>query len=245
MGNCRWDTTMGKDELKERELEQELEVLYKKVASFDSLENIERQEKDSKEPAKTEEQLKHQKQSGESLSQEREKRTFRLFRIIPVLGLITLSCIIVAILVWPKIYRYEAVNSGGKNYLMRINSLTGGAMYFDGREWLHPPIPAGSAKKFSESPKDQPAPKNTKNWNYAVQVKAYPVASKSEAIAFVEYLKKGQPDVHIEKVHLPERGIWYRILLGYFTSAEEASDYMKEKRIVDAYPDSYVQSRSE
>lgn len=228
---------MGRDDLRKSELEQELEALYKKVARADSLENIQKQETWPKEPTKTEEGLKLQNQSEESLSQEKEKRTLRLFRIIPDLGLIALLCIIIVILVWPKIYRYESINSGGKNYLLRINSLTGRAMYFDGTEWWQSPLPADVARKVSD--------KNTKNWKYAIQVKAYPEARNSEAIAFVEYLKKGQPDVHMEKVHLPGRGIWYRILLGYFPSAEEASNYMKEKKIFDAYPDSYVRPRSE
>jgi len=236
---------MGKDELRESDLERELEALYKKVATLDSLEDTKRQERESTEPTKTEEGLGFQHHSEESLFQAREKRTLRIFGIVPALGLITLSFVIVAILVWPKIYRYDSINSGGKTYLARVNTLTGKTMYFDGREWWHPPIPADSAKKFSESPKDQPTPKNTKNWKYSIQVKAYPEASNSEAIAFVEYLKKGQPNVRMEKVHLPGRGIWYRILLGYFMTAEEASDYMKEKRIVDAHPDSYVRSRAE
>jgi len=258
---------MERDDLRKSELEQDLEALYKEVASAGSLENIQTQETWSKEPTKTEEGSALQNQSEESLSQEKEKRTFRLFRIIPGLGLIALSCIIVAILIWPKIYLYESIDSGGKNYLLRINSLTGGAMYFDGREWRQSPLPADVAGKVSESPENQPTrvqpagrdkmkdrtegvsirppSKNTKNWKYAIQIKAYPEAGNSEAIAFVEHLKKGQPDVHMEKVHLPGRGIWYRILLGYFTSAEEASNYMKEKKISDVYPGSHVRPRSE
>jgi hypothetical protein len=267
MGNCRWDTTMGRDELRQSEIEQELEALYKKVARVDSLGDIKRIEQGSKKPTKPEEGLELQHQSEESLFQAREKRTFRIYSIIPALGFITLSFVIVAILVWPKIYRYESIDSGGRTYSVRINSLTGKSMYFDGREWLRFPIPANFAKKVSESQNDQPTKvqptrvdtikgrnegltvhtpsKNKKNWNYSVQVKAYPEASNREAIAFVEYLKTGHPDVHMEKIHLPGRGIWYRILIGYFMTAEEASDYMKKKRIVDAYPDSYVQSHSE
>jgi hypothetical protein len=36
---------MGKDELRERELEKELEALYKKVASLDTLQSSKGQEK--------------------------------------------------------------------------------------------------------------------------------------------------------------------------------------------------------
>jgi hypothetical protein len=160
------------------------------------------------------------------------------------LVLLALSFVVVAILVWPKIYRYDSVNSGGKTYVLRVNSVTGHTMYFDGKEWLKSPLPADSVKKLSESPKE-PTPQNTRKWDFAIQVKAYPEAGESEAVAFVEYLRKSQPDVHMEKVHLPGRGVWYRIFLGYFMTADEASDYMKEKKIFDAYPGSYVQSRSQ
>jgi hypothetical protein len=236
---------MGKDELRQHELEKELEALYKKVASLDTLGKSKRQEKESEEPIKTDEELDFQQQSGESPFQSEKKRILRIFGVVPTLVLLALSFVVVAILVWPKIYRYDSINSGGKTYVLRVNSVTGQTMYFDGKEWLKSPIPADSVKKLAESPKDQPAQQNTINWNFAIQVKAYPEASGSEAVAFMEYLRKGQPDVHMEKVHLPGRGIWYRIFLGYFMTADEASDYMKKKRIADAYPGSYVQSRSQ
>jgi hypothetical protein len=185
-----------------------------------------------------------QQQSGESPFRAEKSRILRIFGLVPTLVLLALSCVVVAILVWPKIYRYDSINSGGKTYVMRVNSVTGHTMYFDGKEWLKSPLPADSVRKLSESPKDQPTQQNTINWNFAIQVKAYPEASESEAVAFVAYLKQGQPDVHMEKVHLPGRGIWYRIFLGYFMTADEASDYVKKKKIFDAYPGSYVQSRS-
>jgi len=236
---------MGKDELRQHELEKELEALYKKVASLDTLGKSKRQEEVSEEPIKTDEGLDFQQQSGESPFQSEKKRILRIFGAVPTLVLLALAFVVVAILLWPKIYRYDSISSGGKTYVLRVNSVTGQTMYFDGKEWLKSPIPEDSVKKSAESPKDQPTQQNTINWNFAIQVKAYPEASGSEAVAFVEYLRKGQPDVHMEKVHLPGRGIWYRIFLGYFMTADEASDYMKKKRIADAYPDSYVQSRSQ
>lgn len=236
---------MEKDELRGRELEKELEALYKKVARLDTLEKSEGQEKESKEPTKTEGGMGFQQQSEESPFQAEKKRILRIFGVVPTLVLLALSFVVVAILVWPKIYRYDSINSGGKTYVLRVNSVTGHTMYFDGKEWLKSPIPADSVKKLSGSPKEKQTQQNTINWNFAIQVKAYPEASESEAVAFVEYLKQGQPDVHMEKVHLPGRGIWYRIFLGYFTTADEASDYMKKKKIFDAYPGSYVQSRSQ
>jgi hypothetical protein len=236
---------MGKDELRQHELEKELEALYKKVASLDTLGKSKRQEEESEEPIKTDEGLDFQQQSGESPFQSEKKRILRIFGAVPTLVLLALAFVVVAILLWPKIYRYDSISSGGKTYVLRVNSVTGQTMYFDGKEWLKSPIPADSVKKSAESPKDQPTQQNTINWNFAIQVKAYPEASGSEAVAFVEYLRKGQPDVHMEKVHLPGRGIWYRIFLGYFMTADEASDYMKKKRIADAYPGSYVQSRSQ
>ena len=235
---------MEKDELRRPDLEKELEALYKKVARLDTLQSSKGQEKEPKEPIKTEEGMGFQQQSGELPFHAEKNRILRIFGVVPTLVLLALSFVVVTILVWPKIYRYDSINSGGKTYVMRVNSVTGHTMYFDGKEWLKSPLPADSVRKLSEIPKDQPTQQNKINWNFAIQVKAYPEASESEAVAFVAYLKQGQPDVHMEKVHLPGRGIWYRIFLGYFMTADEASDYMKKKKIFDAYPGSYVQFRS-
>ena len=88
-------------------------------------------------------------------------------------------------------------------------------------------------------------PKIAKNGKYAIQIKAYPEAEKKDAIAFVEDLKKTQPDVYVERVKIRKRGVWYRILTGHFASIEDATNYMKEKKISEAHPGSFVQLKSE
>jgi hypothetical protein len=48
----------------------------------------------------------------------------------------------------------------------------------------------------------------------------------------------------VEKVTISGRGVWYRILIGHFVNNEDASNYMKEKKILDAHPGSFVQLKS-
>jgi hypothetical protein len=86
--------------------------------------------------------------------------------------------------------------------------------------------------------------KITTSGKYAVQIKAYPETDKDEAMAFVEDMQKTQPDIHMERVTLTGRGVWYRIMIGHFASADDACRYMEEKKIIDAHPGSFVQRRS-
>ena len=88
-------------------------------------------------------------------------------------------------------------------------------------------------------------PKVVKNGKYAIQIKAYPEAEKKDVKAFVEDLKKTQQDVYVERVKIRKRGVWYRILTGHFASIEDATNYMKEKKISEAHPGSFVQQKSE
>ena len=87
--------------------------------------------------------------------------------------------------------------------------------------------------------------KRNKGGKYSIQIRAYPETGRNAATAFVKELRKIQPDVHMERVYMRERGVWYRILVGHFENAEEASTYMKEKKVFKAYPGSFVQLTSE
>ena len=89
------------------------------------------------------------------------------------------------------------------------------------------------------------SPKSADAGKYAVQIKAYPETEKNAAMAFVEDMKKKETDVHMERVSLNKRGVWYRIMVGHFARSEDASSYIKEKKISDAYPGSFVQLKSE
>jgi cell division septation protein DedD len=84
----------------------------------------------------------------------------------------------------------------------------------------------------------------TTNGKYAVQIKAYRETDKNEAMAFVKDMQKKQPDIHMERVTLTGRGVWYRIMIGHFASADDARRYMEEKKILDAHPGSFVQLKS-
>ena len=84
-----------------------------------------------------------------------------------------------------------------------------------------------------------------KKGKYAIQIKAYPKSKKKDAMAFAEDLKKTQPDVYVERVKIRKRGVWYRILTGQFASIEDASNYMKEKKILETHPGSFVQLKAE
>jgi cell division septation protein DedD len=103
-------------------------------------------------------------------------------------------------------------------------------------------------KKFNGQTKELltvTPPRVTKNGKYAIQIKAYPEAEKKDAMVFAEGLKKTQPDVYVERVKIRKRGVWYRILAGHFASIEDASNYMKEKKIVETHPGSFVQLKPE
>ena len=88
-------------------------------------------------------------------------------------------------------------------------------------------------------------PRVTKSGKYAIQVIAYPESQKEDAMAFAEDLRKTQPNVYVERVEIRKRGVWYRILMGHFASIEDASNYMKEKKILKTHPGSFVQLKSE
>ena len=87
-------------------------------------------------------------------------------------------------------------------------------------------------------------PNITNRGKYAVQIMAYPETRKKDAVAYAEDMRKEHPDIHMERVVLRGQGVWYRIMIGHFTSAEDARRYMKEKKIIDAHPGSFVQQKS-
>ena len=94
------------------------------------------------------------------------------------------------------------------------------------------PVAAASSKTQSET-------------KYAIQIKAFPEKEKNKAMAFVEAMKKKRPDVQMETVNIRKRGIWHRILLGNFSNQEEASRYMREEKILDTYPGSFIQRQQQ
>ena len=62
-----------------------------------------------------------------------------IIRRIIIMGLPTVIILILAFL-WPSLYHYEAIHLGGKEYPLRINRVTSQATYYNGKQWLAPPV---------------------------------------------------------------------------------------------------------
>ena len=258
---------MSKEEPKEIDLEQELDALYRKVASPDRTEDISYPAPSSITETSESEKPEIQDRTDAHPADNKEKATFRISRNMSGVGFFILVIGLTAAFFWPTIYHYDAFNSGGKVYPLRIHRLTGEASYFDGNDWSRPPLPAPVRKPVPENPAVQsaavvppdvnhlkagtvasptvPAPAKTQSeTGYAIQIRAFPESEKEKAVAFVEDVKKRMPDIRMETVQVPGRGVWHRILLGNFASTEEASGNMKKRKLPNAYPGSFIQKKS-
>jgi hypothetical protein len=80
--------------------------------------------------------------------------------------------------------------------------------------------------------------------SYAVQIRAYPEDQKQNAITFLEDIRRGNPDVSLETVSIPGSGVWHRILLGDFSSEEEAVDYRQSRGVAREHPYSFIQKKT-
>jgi hypothetical protein len=78
---------------------------------------------------------------------------------------------------------------------------------------------------------------------YAIQIRAYPEDQKQNAVTFVADLRKRAPDVSMETVVIPGRGVWHRVLLGNFSTAEEAAEYQKSDRVAREHPYRFIQRK--
>lgn len=63
----------------------------------------------------------------------------KLLRRVLLIGLPSVI-ILILIFLWPSLYHYEAVRMGDKEYPLRINRITSHATYYDGKQWLVPPV---------------------------------------------------------------------------------------------------------
>ena len=257
---------MEKGAPKEFELEEELDFLYRKVSSRDQPEDVIYPPQRLKNEKMVSEEPTLSTEAEKWPLQRREGRRIRSSRIVfALLPVLTLG--LITVFYWPVIYHYDSLNLEEKVYPLRINRLTGEAAYFDGAEWLRPPIQSevkdtSPGKQIAQSAAVIPfetnqtktapwesqsaaAKPNTKSkLKYAIQIKAFPENKKYAAAGFVDDMKKKLPDVRMETVHIRGRGIWHRILLGNFSTMEEASSYMKEAKISSAFRDSFVQKKS-
>ncbi|MFA5179720.1 MAG: SPOR domain-containing protein [Syntrophales bacterium] len=84
-----------------------------------------------------------------------------LLRRIIVIGLPTLIVLFFAFL-WPSLYHYAAINLGGKEYPLRINRITSHTTYYNGNQWIVPPVQNEPrqeiAMKAPTGPSLQPVP---------------------------------------------------------------------------------------
>jgi hypothetical protein len=56
-------------------------------------------------------------------------------------ALVILVIVACGLLLWLTLYRYDVIKSGDKVFPLRINRLTSTTTYFNGSEWVHPPVP--------------------------------------------------------------------------------------------------------
>jgi flagellar basal body-associated protein FliL len=217
---------MGKENPEEIELERELEALYHEVAGEKGL--FSRTEK-----PETPAGVTLLCPSEEPQLQEKKKRKLRVSLITMLVVLSALLFVLTAFFFWPAIQNYDATNSGGKFYSQSSNRPAGKSV-------IVPPIEDTKPKGQTESISITDSSKAS-NEKYSIQIRAYPETYEYTAKDFVTDLRKRQPDVHMERVHIKGRGVWYRILIGHFANIEEASTYMKEKELLKAYPGSFVQ----
>lgn len=257
---------MEKVDSREVELEEELDFLYRKVSSCDQSEDVFHPPQQMKTEVMVHEEPRLHTGAEKRPLQKIEGHRIRSSRISFAL-LLVLIVGLITIFFWPVIYHYDALNFEGKVYPLRINRLTGEAAYFDGAEWLRPPIPAkaknatpeklitqstavllpeiNQTKKPADDSQTTSATSKTKSeLKYAIQIKAFPENEKEAATGFVDDMKKKLPDVHMETVNIRGRGVWHRILLGHFSSLEKASSYMKETKISRTFAGSFVQRKS-
>ena len=92
-----------------------------------------------------------------------------------------------------------------------------------------------------EAPPKPPNPMkiaHDKEKRYSIQIKAF--RDEREAQAFVDDLKKREPEIHIETVLLEGSGVWHRILLGSFKTENEALNHFMVKKAKDLYPGSFI-----
>jgi hypothetical protein len=258
---------MEKKETKNVDLEQELEALYRKVASTDS-------PGDSSNPlpqlktgtAAPEEPELPERSLDSPLPRKKSSPLRLLFMAIGMffsLGLLSL----VAIFFWPTIYYYESLNLKEKVYPIRINKLTGETSYFNGTAWLSPPvleaikkpvsgnqnipapiIPSETIKIKTQTAESSAAPAsiNTRDkGKYVIQIKAFPENRKKDADAFMEDAKKRVSEVQMKTVLIAGHGVWHRIWVGNYASATDASQSMKNLKLSDSYPDCFIRMQSE
>jgi cell division septation protein DedD len=241
----------------------------------------------------------------------KSRTSSRHLRMVLATALLIVAIVTCVLLIWLNLYRYDVIKSGNIVFPLRINRLTWATTYFNGSEWVHPPVPivpsgrmplkaepapvpppikalpaetaprgiavppipmsTGQGKearrdipgqKTSEevaqsmsiatlaSPDTQKAltakkpfsvtkDKPLKGGKYSIQIKAF--QEEAEAKSFLNDVKTRHADAHLQKAIIEGKGIWYRVLIGYYPTRDQALAYLKKQRIADTYPGSFIQ----
>jgi hypothetical protein len=212
---------MGEAKHHEGGLERELDDLYRKVAGLNPSENRQDREEPKNErivcpPAGTTPPRKRKPVRG--------RRRRRVAAVAWTFAATLLVSGAIALL-YPLVgYRHGTLTVGGIDYPSKTHRLTGETSYSSENQWLQPPDTPGEA--------------------YAIQLRAYPEGQKVNAVAFLEELRKREPDASLETVRITGRGVWHRILVGHFPTAEKAADYQKSHGLASDYPYSFIQELS-
>lgn len=160
------------------------------------------------------------------------------------------SLVTIGVLVWPTAYDRDGVTSGDRKQTVRTTHPAAE------RSEKTPAPPPVSKKKIAEKalqsePEKPAAPPGewrkaepstgamTEKRPYTVQITA--LRDTERAKALMHQLKKSGWEAHIAKAEVKGRGVLHRILVGHFATREEALRYMTDKKIRDAYPDSFIQ----
>jgi hypothetical protein len=101
-------------------------------------------------------------------------------------------------------------------------------------EPVKPAVQVSETKKVSS-----PAPARTVEKPYAVQITALRDGEKARTIS--NQLRKDGLDARVAKADIKSQGVLYRILVGHFATREEALRYLRDKKIKDDYPGSFIQ----
>lgn len=81
-------------------------------------------------------------------------------------------------------------------------------------------------------------------WRYAVQIGAFPQKERAKAQDLLKRLLAQGYDAHMQKVSLPKRGVWYRVLVGRFLDRKTALNFLQKSDLGKTFPGSFVQGKS-
>ncbi len=252
---------MDAEQPRDSELERELDSLYRKVAGLDQpgdKHNRWTLKTDGKTPPAANTQ-----KPGKARSVQKKRRRILTSRFGWGLAFALFFLGTIGFFYWPGIYYHGTLQFRGAAYPLKTHRLTREARYYNGKEWLRPPVDTGIIAPPVEEPRDQAAaplpveengkalaespvadtPSAGRLGGYAIQIRAYPEDQRQNALTFLEEVRKKASDVSMATVSIPGRGVWHRILIGNFSTAEEAAEYQKNDKAARDHPYSFIQRK--